>query len=228
MNGAAHGYVHRGTAFLQKKLFSVVHGTNYKGVRWFIDAVMQIKAARGSRTRSASPQMSFWKRLRLKTGKWEEWEDFYQSGLQRLNIFANDSQGWSLTVALALPITEKEAAAFPNTSDAENNSCSNKTAIKRTNIWAKWRAHHWTRCCVSQCRLIELMHVLLRYLLVPSLCSQSPKLLAPFVLSLCLTYCVAMEESVFWKWCIAHAWTLWDLDADQSAKPSGYSCKYNC
>ena len=47
MNGAVRGYVHRGTAFLQKKLFSVVRGTNYEGVRWFIDAVMQIKATQG-------------------------------------------------------------------------------------------------------------------------------------------------------------------------------------
>lgn len=62
MNGAARGYVHRGTAFLQKKLFSVVRGSNCKGVRWFIDAVMQIKAARGSRTRLASTQMSSRKR----------------------------------------------------------------------------------------------------------------------------------------------------------------------
>lgn len=122
--------------------------------------------------------------------------------------FANDSLRWSIRVMLPLSMTEEEAASLPNTSEAENNSCSNKTAIKRTNIWTKWRAHHWTLCRVSQCRLIKLMHVLLWYLLVPSLCSQSPELLAPFVLSSCLTYCIAMEGSVFWKWCIARAWTL--------------------
>lgn len=32
INRLAHGYVHKGTAFLQKKQFSVVRSTNYKGV----------------------------------------------------------------------------------------------------------------------------------------------------------------------------------------------------
>lgn len=30
INRLAHGYVHKGTAFLQKKQFSVVHSTHYK------------------------------------------------------------------------------------------------------------------------------------------------------------------------------------------------------
>lgn len=41
INRVANGYVHKGTAILQKKLFSVVHCTNYKGVKWFIYAAMQ-------------------------------------------------------------------------------------------------------------------------------------------------------------------------------------------
>lgn len=43
INWAAHGYVHKGTAFLWKKQFSLAHGTNYKGVKWFMYAAMQIK-----------------------------------------------------------------------------------------------------------------------------------------------------------------------------------------
>lgn len=48
--------------------------------------------------------------------------------------FANDSQGLSITAVTVLPMMGEEAASLSNTSDAENNSCSNKTAIKRTNI----------------------------------------------------------------------------------------------
>lgn len=33
INRLGAGYVHNGTAILQKKQFSVVHGTNYKGVK---------------------------------------------------------------------------------------------------------------------------------------------------------------------------------------------------
>lgn len=87
MNGAARGYVHSGSAFLQKKLFSVVRGARYKGVRWFIDAVMQIKAARCSRTRPTSAQTSIF--LRGSVSKRENKEKrggFYQSGLQRVNL----------------------------------------------------------------------------------------------------------------------------------------------
>lgn len=43
INRLARGYVHKGTALLQKKQFSVVHSRNYKGVKWFIYAEMQIK-----------------------------------------------------------------------------------------------------------------------------------------------------------------------------------------
>lgn len=66
INRAACGYVHKGAAFLQKKQFSVAHRTNYKGVKWFIYAAMQIKIKilSGSRTRSARGHtnifMSFW------------------------------------------------------------------------------------------------------------------------------------------------------------------------
>ena len=52
---AACSYVHTGTALPQKKQSSVVHSTNYKGVKWFINAALQIKKniPSSSRTRSA-------------------------------------------------------------------------------------------------------------------------------------------------------------------------------
>lgn len=43
INRLTRGYVHIGTVVRQKKQFSVVRGTNYKGVKWFIYAAMQIK-----------------------------------------------------------------------------------------------------------------------------------------------------------------------------------------